>query len=119
MFKKIVLLMLSLTAIRNSVILGTPMDRYIGKYLGLSLAHAGGASVSSSASAVPAVADGDTTTITKKQLIWLPESELELRKVPWCFRGIAKRKIEKYAAEKGVQEICMVTLNEAREKHER
>jgi hypothetical protein len=118
MLKKIVLLTLAATAFRCSVIVGTPLDRHIGKYLGLPFA---GAAVSS---AVPIQAAGDSKNGKKNGaaaeapaaplFVWLSDAALELKKVPFFVRGRAKRNIESYATEKGVAQICMATVAEAR-----
>lgn len=93
---KIVLLMLSLTAFRSSMILGTPMDRHIGKYLGFPVAHGASASVPSEPAKL--VADDKDKKKEEPQqqqeLVWLPESELELKKVPWFVRGIVRRRLK-------------------------
>jgi hypothetical protein len=110
MFKKIVLLTLAATAFRCSFILGTPMDRHIGKYLGLPFASA---AISSS---VPA--DGKNGVKVDPevpaQFVWLADAALELKKVPFFVRGKAKRNIETYATEKGREQICVATVAEAR-----
>jgi light-independent protochlorophyllide reductase subunit B len=110
MFKKIVLLTLAATAFRCSFILGTPMDRHIGKYLGLPFASA---AISST------VPDGNKNGVkvdpeVPAQFVWLADAALELKKVPFFVRGKAKRNIETYATEKGREQICVATVAEAR-----
>jgi hypothetical protein len=114
MLKKIVLLTLAATAFRSSIILGTPMDRHIGKYLGLPFA--GAAAVSSSIqeqsnSKNAAKVEADEVP---PQFIWLDDAALELKRVPFFVRGRARRNIESYAIEKGRKQICMATVAEAR-----
>jgi light-independent protochlorophyllide reductase subunit B len=46
--------------------------------------------------------------------VWLSDAALELKKVPFFVLGRAKRNIESYATEKGVEQICMATVAEAR-----
>ena len=46
--------------------------------------------------------------------IWLLEAEKELKKIPFFVRGKAKRNTETYAASKGVKEITVDTLYEAK-----
>jgi hypothetical protein len=110
--KKIVVLTLAATAFRCSEILGTPMDRHIGKYL-VGIPFAGAAVLSSSI-------EGDSNSKNAKveelpsPFIWLDEAELELKKIPFFVRGKAKRNIESYATDKGVEQICVATMAEAR-----
>ena len=48
------------------------------------------------------------------EVVWLPAAEKELRKIPFFVRGKAKRNTEKYASERGVNEISVDTLYEAK-----
>jgi hypothetical protein len=110
MFKKIVLLTLAATAFRCSFILGTPMDRHIGKYLGLPFASA---AISSQ------VQDSKNVGVNAVEaevpaFVWLADAALELKKVPFFVRGRARRNIESYATENGREQICMATVAEAR-----
>ncbi|MEO0328201.1 MAG: ferredoxin:protochlorophyllide reductase (ATP-dependent) subunit B [Pseudomonadota bacterium] len=47
-------------------------------------------------------------------LVWAQEAELELKKIPFFVRGKARRNTEKFAAERGLAEITMETLYEAK-----
>ncbi|MEP1611581.1 MAG: ferredoxin:protochlorophyllide reductase (ATP-dependent) subunit B [Roseobacter sp.] len=47
-------------------------------------------------------------------VIWLTDAERELKKIPFFVRGKARRNTEFYAAEKGVSEISIDTLYEAK-----
>ncbi|MEQ3728415.1 MAG: ferredoxin:protochlorophyllide reductase (ATP-dependent) subunit B [Tateyamaria sp.] len=47
-------------------------------------------------------------------VIWLSDAERELKKIPFFVRGKARRNTEFYAAEKGVAEISVDTLYEAK-----
>jgi light-independent protochlorophyllide reductase subunit B len=47
-------------------------------------------------------------------MVWLGDAERELKKIPFFVRGKAKRNTEKYAAERGVHEISIDTLYEAK-----
>jgi light-independent protochlorophyllide reductase subunit B len=47
-------------------------------------------------------------------LIWLAEAERELRKIPFFVRGKARRNTETYAARKGLHEVTLDTLYEAK-----
>jgi light-independent protochlorophyllide reductase subunit B len=46
--------------------------------------------------------------------IWLADAELELKKIPFFVRGKARRNTERYAAEKGVAQITVETLYDAK-----
>jgi light-independent protochlorophyllide reductase subunit B len=50
---------------------------------------------------------------------WLPDAEAELRKIPFFVRGKAKRNTERYAAERGVADISVDTLYEAKAHYAR
>ncbi len=53
------------------------------------------------------------------EVVWLPAAEKELKKIPFFVRGKAKRNTEKYASEKGVNEISVDTLYEAKAHYAR
>lgn len=52
-------------------------------------------------------------------VIWLADAEQELRKVPFFVRGKARRNTEAFALEKGVSEITIDTLYEAKAHYAR
>ena len=52
-------------------------------------------------------------------VIWLAEAEKELKKIPFFVRGKARRNTETFAAERGVAEISVVTLYEAKAHYAR
>jgi light-independent protochlorophyllide reductase subunit B len=52
-------------------------------------------------------------------IVWLPDAERELKKIPFFVRGKAKRNTEKYAADKGVAAISIETLYEAKAHYAR
>jgi light-independent protochlorophyllide reductase subunit B len=47
-------------------------------------------------------------------MVWLADAERELKKIPFFVRGKARRNTEAYAAERGVSEISIDTLYEAK-----
>ncbi len=51
--------------------------------------------------------------------VWAAAAERELKKIPFFVRGKAKRNTEKFAAEKGVTEITVETLYEAKAHYAR
>jgi light-independent protochlorophyllide reductase subunit B len=62
--------------------------------------------VAAAPAAVVAQADGT--------VIWLSDAERELKKIPFFVRGKARRNTEVYAAQKGLHEISLDTLYEAK-----
>ena len=46
--------------------------------------------------------------------VWMPETEQELRKVPFFVRGKARRNTERYARERGLSTISIETLYDAK-----
>jgi light-independent protochlorophyllide reductase subunit B len=52
-------------------------------------------------------------------IVWLPAAEKELKKIPFFVRGKAKRNTETFASERGVQEISVDTLYEAKAHYAR
>ena len=58
-------------------------------------------------------------TMGDANVIWLQDAELELRKIPFFVRGKARRNTEKYAVDRGVAEISIDTLYEAKAHYAR
>src|SRR6056297_2567404 len=56
---------------------------------------------------------------TDGSVVWLADAEKELKKIPFFVRGKAKRNTEKFAAERGVSEISVDTLYEAKAHYAR
>ncbi len=52
-------------------------------------------------------------------IVWLSSAEKELKKIPFFVRGKARRNTETYAAEKGLGEISLDTLYEAKAHYAR
>ena len=52
-------------------------------------------------------------------VIWLSDAEKELRKIPFFVRGKARRNTEKYATDRGVAQISIETLYEAKAHYAR
>ena len=52
-------------------------------------------------------------------MIWLVDAERELKKIPFFVRGKARRNTEKFAAERGVTQISIDTLYEAKAHYAR
>jgi light-independent protochlorophyllide reductase subunit B len=53
------------------------------------------------------------------EVIWLADAERELKKIPFFVRGKARRNTELFAAERGMQEIGIDTLYEAKAHYAR
>ena len=53
------------------------------------------------------------------EVVWLERAERELRKIPFFVRGKARRNTEAFAAERGLSEISLDTLYEAKAHHAR
>ncbi|SDJ29457.1 ferredoxin:protochlorophyllide reductase (ATP-dependent) subunit B [Lutimaribacter saemankumensis] len=53
------------------------------------------------------------------EVVWLPAAEKELKKIPFFVRGKARRNTETFAAERGVSEISVDTLYEAKAHYAR
>ena len=66
-----------------------------------------------------AAADADPTGGGADVVTWLADAERELKKIPFFVRGKAKRNTEAFAAERGVAEISVETLYEAKAHYAR
>ncbi|MEM8851180.1 MAG: ferredoxin:protochlorophyllide reductase (ATP-dependent) subunit B [Pseudomonadota bacterium] len=62
-------------------------------------------------------AEADKKTV--EEIVWGPAAEKELRKIPFFVRGKARKNTELYAAERGVAEISVETLYEAKAHYAR
>ena len=56
---------------------------------------------------------------TGATVVWLADAERELKKIPFFVRGKARRNTENFAAERGVAEISVDTLYEAKAHYAR
>ena len=93
--------------------------------------HHGGHAPSPSAHREPAFADeglapqtpqnisGQKENEVSGEVIWLDTAERELKKIPFFVRGKARRNTESYAVEKGLHEISIDTLYEAKAHYAR
>ncbi len=64
-------------------------------------------------------AEVETGQSADTNIIWLKDAESELRKIPFFVRGKARRNTEKYAADRGVAEISIDTVDEAKAHYAR
>ncbi|NDW03577.1 ferredoxin:protochlorophyllide reductase (ATP-dependent) subunit B [Jiella pacifica] len=62
----------------------------------------------------PTAPDGDLISLD-----WLTEAEAELKKIPFFVRGKARRNTEKFALERGLSEITVETLYDAKAHYSR
>ncbi|MDD9923351.1 MAG: ferredoxin:protochlorophyllide reductase (ATP-dependent) subunit B [Boseongicola sp.] len=73
--------------------------------------------------ASPLVEDAREAEVTGQTggdvVVWLSDAEQELRKVPFFVRGKARRNTEKFATERGVTEISVETLYDAKAHYAR
>ncbi len=53
-------------------------------------------------------------TSGEANIVWLPDAETELRKIPFFVRGKARRNTERYAAERRLETISIDTLYDAK-----
>ena len=68
--------------------------------------------------AVPDSANS-ATSATADSIVWLSDAERELKKIPFFVRGKARRNTENFAAQKGLNEISIDTLYEAKAHYAR
>jgi light-independent protochlorophyllide reductase subunit B len=61
-----------------------------------------------------AIAHAAETSAQAVAAIWQADAEQELKKIPFFVRGKARRNTERYAAEKGVAQITIETLYDAK-----
>jgi len=64
-------------------------------------------------------ASGEATPASSINIVWLPDAENELKKIPFFVRGKARRNTEKFAAERGLDRIGLDTLYEAKAHYAR
>ena len=81
------------------------------------VAEAGGAGAGGAGGAA---AGGEAVAVTTEQVLrWDASAEAELRKIPFFVRGRARRNTERFAAERGVDDITLETLYEAKAHYAR
>ena len=86
--------------------------------------HHGGKATAPAQQILEPTPDAATQMIEAAQALahalhWLPDAERELKKIPFFVRAKARRNTEKYAAEKGVTQISIETLYEAKAHYAR
>lgn len=82
--------------------------------------HGGKAVAAPEAESEPVMAaNSDTPAPQSGEVIWLSDAERELKKIPFFVRGKARRNTETFAQQKGLQEISVDTLYEAKAHYAR
>jgi light-independent protochlorophyllide reductase subunit B len=69
--------------------------------------------------AAPAADRPDAAAPAADTIVWLSDAERELKKIPFFVRGKARRNTENFAAQKGLNEISIDTLYEAKAHYAR
>jgi light-independent protochlorophyllide reductase subunit B len=75
--------------------------------------------ISDSAETEPVTPEPAQANTGPVEIVWLPAAEKELKKIPFFVRGKAKRNTETFATERGVSEISVDTLYEAKAHYAR
>ena len=83
--------------------------------------HHGGKAVAAAEFEVEPVlaANAEAAAPQSGEVIWLSDAERELKKIPFFVRGKARRNTETFAQQKGLQEISVDTLYEAKAHYAR
>ena len=82
--------------------------------------HLGGAAMKEAVQATSkAISQAAETSAQAVAATWCSDAELELKKIPFFVRGKARRNTERYAAEKGVAQITVETLYDAKAYYSR
>jgi light-independent protochlorophyllide reductase subunit B len=81
--------------------------------------HGGHAPKPETVTAPAASTPSPATPEAADEVIWLEDAERELKKIPFFVRGKARRNTETFAAERGVAQISIDTLYEAKAHYAR
>ncbi|ABG29873.1 ferredoxin:protochlorophyllide reductase (ATP-dependent) subunit B [Roseobacter denitrificans] len=81
--------------------------------------HGGHSPKPQAAEPAPQAAPQPENTGTSVEVVWLADAERELKKIPFFVRGKARRNTETFASERGVGEISVDTLYEAKAHYAR
>jgi light-independent protochlorophyllide reductase subunit B len=82
-------------------------------------AEAGDTPAPAATPALPVAANDPAPVLTPDNVIWLADAERELKKIPFFVRGKARRNTEKFAADRGIAQISVETLYEAKAHYAR
>lgn len=77
-------------------------------------AAATAAAATAAAVAAPSSAEAIAVDVVPVTVQWLAPAEAELRKIPFFVRGKARRNTERYALDRGIREISVDTLYDAK-----
>lgn len=78
-----------------------------------------GAGASGGSISKKARTEGASEDVMNGNVIWLSDAERELKKIPFFVRGKARRNTEAFAVQKGLQQISLDTLYEAKAHYAR
>ena len=81
--------------------------------------HGGHAPKPQNDTPAPAPASEPAVATSTVEVVWLEDAERELKKIPFFVRGKARRNTETFASERGVSEISIDTLYEAKAHYAR
>ncbi len=81
--------------------------------------HHGGHAPAANTPAPVSVKEETAPAAAKGEVIWLSDAERELKKIPFFVRGKARRNTETYATEKGIDQISIDTLYDAKAHYAR
>ena len=90
-----------------------------GGHAPVAMAAAGGQPPVSEADSPRDISEAENQGTGSDVMVWLADAEKELKKIPFFVRGKAKRNTESFAAEKGLHEISVDTLYEAKAHYAR
>jgi len=90
-----------------------------GGHAPVAMAAAGGQPPVSEADSPRDILEAEKQGTGSDVMVWLADAEKELKKIPFFVRGKAKRNTESFAAEKGLHEISVDTLYEAKAHYAR
>jgi light-independent protochlorophyllide reductase subunit B len=86
--------------------------------------HLGGHSAAPQTAPAPLAAEAQPLASTEvgtvvSEIVWAPDAEAELRKIPFFVRGKARRNTERFAVEQGLATIGVETLYDAKSHYSR
>jgi light-independent protochlorophyllide reductase subunit B len=90
-----------------------------GGHAPVAMAAVGGQPPVSEADSPRDISEAENQGTGSDVMVWLADAEKELKKIPFFVRGKAKRNTESFAAEKGLHEISVDTLYEAKAHYAR
>jgi light-independent protochlorophyllide reductase subunit B len=80
---------------------------------------AGASHLGTHSMAIPKQPEAAAVPLQISEIAWAPDAERELKKIPFFVRGKARRNTEKFASERGLAEIDLGTLYDAKSHYAR